>query len=142
LPIMEALSARDIRATHISKVDLKSGFYLIRMAHGDEKYMAFRTKFGLYEYLVMLFGLCNAPATFQSEINWILRPLLGLELIIETDIHLPDDQGMVVVAYIDDILIATKGSLEKHHRQVSQMFQLLIYSHMCIEIDMCVFDVM
>jgi hypothetical protein len=47
---------------------------------------------------------------------------------------------MVAVAYIDDILIATKGSLEKHRRQVSKDFQLMMDNHMCIEIDECVFD--
>jgi hypothetical protein len=138
---MEELSARVAGATHITKVDLKSGFYLIRMALGREKYTAFRTKFGLYKYLVMPFGLCNAPATFQRENNRILRPLLGIELDIKTDEHIDDDEGMVVVAYINDILIATKGSLEKHHLQVSKVFQLLMDNHMCIEIDNCVCDV-
>jgi hypothetical protein len=47
---------------------------------------------------------------------------------------------MVVVAYIDDILISTKGSLQKHHKQVSKVFQLLMDNHMCIEIDKCVID--
>jgi len=140
LPIMEELSTRVNGATHITKIDLKSGFYLVRMALGHEKYTAFRTKFGLYEYLVMPFGLCNAPATFQREINRILRPLLGLELVIKTEIHVDDDEGMVVVAYIDDILIATKGSIEKHHKQVSKVFQLLMDNHLCIELDKCVFD--
>jgi hypothetical protein len=137
---MEELSARVKGAMHITNIDLKSGFYLIRMALGHEKYTAFRTKFGLYEYLVMPFGLCNAPATFQREINRILRPLLGLELVIRTDIHVGDDEGMVVVAYIDNILIATKGSIEKHHKQVSKVFQLLMDNHLCVEIDKCVFD--
>jgi len=140
LPIMEELSARARGATHITKIDLKSGFHLIRMALGHEKYTAFRTKFGLYEYLVMPFGLCNAPATFQREINRILRPLLGLELVIKTDVHIDEDEGMVVVAYIDDILIATKGSLDKHHKQVSKVFKLLMDNHMCVEIDKCIFD--
>jgi len=119
---------------------MKSGFHLVRMALGHEKYTASRTKFGLYEYLVLPFGLCNAPATFQREINRILRPLLGLELVIKTDVHIDEDEGVIVLAYIDDILIATKGSLDKHHKQVSKGFQLLMDNHMCVEIDKCIFD--
>jgi hypothetical protein len=140
LPIMNELSARVKGADFITKVDLKSGFYLIRMALGHEKYTPFCTKFSLYEYLVMPFGWCNVPATFQREINRILRPLLGLELVIKTDVHVDENEGMVVVGYIDDILIATKGSLQKHHHQVSKLFQLLMDNHMCIKIHKCVFD--
>jgi len=141
LPIMEELSARVRGATHNTKIDLKSGFHLIRMALGHEEYTAFHTKFGLYEYVVMPFGLCNVPATSQREINRILKPLVGVELVIKTDVHVDQDEGMVVVAYIDDILIATKGSLEKHHKQVSKVIQLLIDDNICVEIDKCVFDV-
>jgi len=140
LPIMEEVSTRVRGATHITQIDLKSGFPLIRMTLGHEKFTAFRTKFGLYEYLVIPFGLCNAPATFQREINRILRPLLGLELVIKTDVHVDEDDGMVVVAYIDGILIATKGSLDKHHKQVSKVFQLLMDNHKSVEIDKCIFD--
>jgi hypothetical protein len=76
------------------------------------KFTAFSTKFGLFEYLVMPFGLCNPPATVQREINRILWPLLGLELVLKPDVDVNEDERMVVVAYIDDIFIATKGSLE------------------------------
>jgi len=111
---MSELQGRINGATHMTRVDLKSRFHLLRMALGHEKYTAFHTKFGLYDYMVMPFGITNAPATFQREINRILRPLLGIEVVINTKIHVDDDEGMVVVAYIDDILIATKGLLAKH----------------------------
>jgi hypothetical protein len=141
LPIVEELSARVSEATHITKVNLKSGFYLMRMALGHEKYTAFRTQFCLSEYLDMPFGLCTAPAKFQREINTILGQLLGFELVITTDAHIDEDEGMVVVAYIDDIQIATKDFLQKHHRQISKVLKLLMDNHMCIKIDKCVFDV-
>jgi len=88
------------------------------MVLGHEKFMVFHTKFGLYEYMVMPFGLTNAPATFQREINRILQPLLGMELVLDTKIQADKDDRMVMVAYIDDILIATKGPKEKHRKQV------------------------
>jgi len=140
LPIMDELKQRINGANYITKLDFKSGFHLMRMALGHEKYTAFRTKFGLFEYLVMPFGLTNAPATFQREVNRILRPVLGIELVINTKIHIDEDEGMVVVAYIDDILIATKGSLAKHQKQVGKVFDLLQDNKMCLEIDKCVFD--
>jgi len=140
LPIMEELQSRLRGATHITKIDLKSGFHLIRMPLGHEKFTAFPTKFCLYEYMVMPFGLCNAPATFQREINRILRPLLGITLVIDTNVHINEDEGMVVVAYLDDLLLATKESLDKHQKQVSNVLQLVIDNKMYIEIDKCVFD--
>jgi hypothetical protein len=140
LPIMDELSRKMWDCDYISKIDMKTGFHLLRMATGHEKFIAFRTKFGLYEYMGMPFGLPNAPATFWREINRILRPLLGMELVVNTKVAIDDDWGMVVVAYIDDILIATKGSMEKHHQQVSKVFQLLKDNHMCVEIDKCIFD--
>jgi hypothetical protein len=108
-------------ATNITKDDLQSGFYLICMALGQEKCTDFCTKCGLYEYLVMLFGFCIVPAMFWRDITRILRQLLGLELVIKTDYHVDKDEGMDVVAYTDNILLGTKGSLIKHHRQVSKV---------------------
>jgi hypothetical protein len=61
--------------------------------------------------------------------------------VIKSDKHWDEDQEMVVVAYVDNIIIATKGSVHKHHRQVSKVFQLLMNNNMCIEINKCKFHV-
>ena len=63
-----------------------------------------------------------------------------MELGIDTKVVIDTDGRIVVEAYIDDILIATKGSLQKHHKQVSKVVQLLMNDYMCIEIDNCIFD--
>src|SRR5437588_12919396 len=89
LPLMNELRDRLGKAKFFTKLDLKNGFYLLRIAKGDEWKTAFRCRYGLYEYTVMPFKLCNAPSTFQSMINDIFHDLL--------------DEGVVV--YLDDILI-------------------------------------
>jgi hypothetical protein len=63
-----------------------------------------------------------------------------MELVFDSKVAIDEDGGMVVVVYSDVILIATKGSLDKHHRQVSKVFQLLMDNHMYVEIEKCVFD--
>jgi len=63
-----------------------------------------------------------------------------MEYVINTKEEIDKDGGLVVVACIDDILIATKGSIDKHHQQVGKVFQLLMDNNMCVEIDECVFD--
>jgi len=88
----------------------------------------------------MQFGFRNVPATLQGEINTILQPLLRMELLIDTKIYTDEYEGIIVITFIDDILIATKGSLEQYHKQVSMVFQLLMDNNICVKIDKCIFD--
>jgi hypothetical protein len=122
LPLMAELRERPSRANTSTKLDLKNGYNLIRIAEGDEWKTAFRTRYGLFEYLVMPFDLCNAPSTFQAMINKVLHNLL--------------DEGVIV--YIDDILIYSEDE-ESHIRLVKKVLQKLKDNHLCASIKKSVF---
>ena len=95
------------------------------MKDGEEWKTAFRTRYGHYEYTVMLFGLTNAPATFQSLINTILRQYLDI----------------FVTAYIDDVLVYTNGTLEEHRQHVKKILHTLQEVGMRLRLDKSVFHV-
>ena len=98
-----------LRAARVfSKIDLRAGYNLVRIAEGDEWKTAFRTRYGHYEYKVMPFGLTNAPATFQNLMNDVLRDFL-------------DDFAIV---YLDDILIFS-ATLDEHKRHVRSVLERL-----------------
>jgi hypothetical protein len=84
LPLSGDLMDRLSRAKVYSKIDLHVGYNNIRIAKGQEWKTAFRTRYGSFEYLVMPFGLLNAPAVFQKFMNHIFHDLMSVLLFILT----------------------------------------------------------
>ena len=93
------------------------------MKEGDEWKAAFRTNRGLFEPLVMFFGLCNSPATFQTMMNHIFHDLIN--------------KGKVIV-YMDDIMIFTK-TLNEHRQIIQEVLQILRENKLSIKHMKCNF---
>jgi len=109
LPLISELVSQLHRARYFTKLDVRWGFNNVRIKPGDEWKATFQTNRGLFEPLVMFFGMTNSPATFQTMMNDIFRNLIA--------------EGIVVV-YLNNILIFTK--MEKKHAQaVRQVLQVL-----------------
>jgi hypothetical protein len=64
------------KAKDFSKLDLRQGYYQVRIAEGDESKIACVTRYGSFEFLFIPFGLCNAPTTFCTLLNDVFRPFL------------------------------------------------------------------
>ncbi|RDY03567.1 hypothetical protein CR513_12832, partial [Mucuna pruriens] len=105
-----------------SKIDLHNKYHQIRMREGDEWKTAFKTKFGLYEWIVMSFGLTNAPSTFMRHMNHVLRSLIGQCVIVYFG------KNLVYFTCMDD-----------HVTHVQQVLQLLKDESLYVNLKMCMF---
>ena len=122
LPRREDLFDQLRGASVFSKIDLRSGYYQLRVKEVDVPKTAFRTRYGHYEFLVIPFGLTNAPTAFMDLMNRVFRPYL--------------DQFLVV--FIDDILVYSKDAQEhEHHLRI--VLQTLRENQLFAKLSKCEF---
>jgi hypothetical protein len=124
LPLFTETLRNVAKAQWFTKLNVIAAFHKIRLAEGEEWKTAFQTRYGLFEWRVVPFGLTGAPAAFQRYINGILQDYLD----------------NFVSAYVDGILIYLSGSLRDHRRKVGKVLQRLIDAELQVDIDKCEFE--
>nr|GFB62086.1 putative reverse transcriptase domain-containing protein [Tanacetum cinerariifolium] len=107
---------------HFSKIDLWSGYHQLRVKEQDISKIAFRTRYGHYEFLVMPFGLTNAPAVFMDLMNRVFHEFLD----------------KFVIVFIDDILVFSK-SKEEHEDHLRTVLQTLRQEKLYAKFSKCEF---
>ncbi|KAE8674455.1 cytochrome P450 78A7-like [Hibiscus syriacus] len=122
IPLIADLFDQFGGARWFTKLDLRSDYYQVRIAEGDEPKTACVTRYGSYEYLVMPFGLTNAPTTFCTLMNKVLQPFLD---------HF-------VVVYLDDIVVYS-NTLEEHIEHLRRVFQVLRENELYVKEENCSF---
>nr|GEX32838.1 putative reverse transcriptase domain-containing protein [Tanacetum cinerariifolium]GEX43930.1 putative reverse transcriptase domain-containing protein [Tanacetum cinerariifolium] len=108
LPRIDDLFDQFQGSGYLSKIDLRSGYHQLRVREEDILRIAFRTRYGHFEFTVMPFGLTNAPAVFMDLMNYVRRPYLD----------------KLVIVFIDDILIYS-NSKEEHKVHLKLILELL-----------------
>ena len=123
LPLIGEALDRFHTAKYFTKLDIKEAYHNVRIKKGEEWKTTFTSKYGTYEYLVMPFGFCNAPATFQ---RWISNRTLQRFI----------DRCCIV--YLDDVLIYS-DNLEQHKRDVQNVINSIYQSGMRLKPSKCEF---
>ena len=122
-PAIKETLARMAKVQVMTLVDVIAAFNSVRIKEGHEEKTAFLTRYGLYEYLVMPFGLCNAPGTFQTFINDTLR----------------DHLDVICTAYLDDVLIYSDNE-GKHEDHVLTVLGKISKAGMFLDASKCSFS--
>jgi hypothetical protein len=110
------------RASVFSKIDLRSGYHQLKIRESDIPKTAFRTRYGLYEYTVMSFGLTNAPTYFMYLMNKVFMEYLDRFIIV----------------FIDDIQIFSK-TMEEHEEHLRLVLEKLRSNQMYTKFNKCEF---
>jgi hypothetical protein len=124
LPLIDDLIHRLKDACYFTKLDVRWGYNNVRIRKEDEWKAAFRTNRGLFEPLVINFGLTNSPATFQTMMNEIFQDLIT--------------EGVVSI-YLDDILIFT-NSMEEHRRITRLVLYCMCKHKLYLQPEKCKFE--
>jgi hypothetical protein len=122
LPRIDVLFDQLVRAKVFSKIELRSDYHQIKIQSSDNPKTAFSTKYELYEFLVMSFGMTNAPAYFMYLMNSVFMPELD----------------KFVVVFIDDILVYSKNE-EEHVGHLHVVLQRLREHHLYAKLSKCDF---
>ncbi|KAL0540369.1 hypothetical protein IC582_024606 [Cucumis melo] len=122
LPRIDDLFDQLQGATVFSKIDLRSGYHQLRIKEEDIPKTAFRSRYGHYEFIVMSFGLTNAPAVFMDLMNRVFREFLDT----------------FVIVFIDDILIYSKTEAE-HEEHLRMVLQTLRDNKLYAKFSKCEF---
>ena len=120
LPRIDDLLERLNGAKYFTCLDLRSGYNQVRIHEEDVPKTAFRTRYGHYEFKVLPFGLCNAPATFQTLMNHVFRDVLD----------------EYVLVYLDDIMIYSKTP-EEHLQHIREVLERLRDHKLYLNGDKC-----
>ncbi|KAL0548949.1 hypothetical protein IC582_013427 [Cucumis melo] len=122
LPRIDDLFDQLQGATVFSKIDLRSGYHQLRIRDSDIPKTAFRLRYGHYEFIVMSFGLTNAPAVFMDLMNRVFKDFLD----------------SFVIVFIDDILIYSKTEAE-HEEHLHQVLETLRANKLYAKFSKCEF---